>query len=292
MVRSMTGFGRGQTNDCGYSVNCEIKGVNHRYFDPFIRVSRRYSLLEDRIKEELRKHISRGRLEININIEKTEESRRNIKVDKDLAIAYYNYLKELAEKLNISPEIRVIDLFRLPEVFSLEDEEEDLEIVWLVLRQSLEEAVKSLVDMRVKEGLNLAEDIRNRNSEILKMVEQLETRSPQVSLEHGERLRSRITEFMEHEVVDQQRLLQEIALFAERSNITEEIVRLKSHSQHLEELIYAEEAVGRKSDFLVQEMFREINTIASKANDLEMNRIVVEVKAELEKIREQLQNIE
>lgn len=291
MVRSMTGFGRGQTNDCGYSVNCEIKGVNHRYFDPFIRISRRYSLLEDRIKEELRKYVSRGRLEININIEKTEESRRNIKVDKDLAIAYYNYLKEIAEKLNISPEIRIVDLFRLPEVFSLKDEEEDLEIVWTVLRQSLDLAMESLVEMRAKEGLNLAEDIRSRNRVILKMVEQLEARSPQVSLEHGERLRTRITEFMD-ELVDQQRLLQEIALFAEKSNITEEIVRLKSHGQHLEELMHSEDAVGRKSDFLVQEMFREINTIASKANDLEMNRLVVEVKAELEKIREQLQNIE
>jgi uncharacterized protein (TIGR00255 family) len=292
MVKSMTGFGRGQTNDCGYSVNCEIKGVNHRYFDPFIRISRRYSLLEDRIKEELRKHISRGRLEININIEKTEESRRNIKVDKDLAIAYYNYLKELAEKLNISQEIRIIDVFRLPEVFSLQDEEEDLEIVWTVLKQSLDLAMESLVDMRVKEGINLAEDICSRNRDILYMVEQLETRSPQVSLEHGERLRTRISEFVEHELVDQQRLLQEIAIFAEKSNITEEIVRLKSHSQHLEELMHSEDAVGRKSDFLVQEMFREINTIASKANDLEMNRIVVDVKAELEKIREQLQNIE
>jgi len=292
MVRSMTGFGRGQTNDCGYSINCEIKGVNHRYFDPFIRISRRYSLLEDRIKEELRKYVSRGRLEVNINIEKSGESKRNIKVDKDFAIAYYNYLKELAEKLNISQEIRIIDLFRLPEVFSLEDEEEDIEVVWAVLRQSLDVAMDCLVDMRVKEGLNLAEDIRSRNRVILQMVEQLETRSPQVSLEHGERMRTRISEFMEHDVVDQKRLLQEIAIFAEKSNITEEIVRLKSHSKHLEELMQSEDAVGRKSDFLVQEMFREINTIASKANDLEMNRIVVEVKAELEKIREQLQNIE
>lgn len=292
MVRSMTGFGRGQTNDCGYTVNCEIKGVNHRYFDPYIRISRRYSSLEDRIKEELRRYVSRGRLEININIEKSGESKRNIKVDKDLAIAYYNYLKELAEKLNISQEIRIIDLFRLPEVFSLEDEEEDLEVVWAVLRQSLDVAMDCLVDMRVKEGLNLAEDIRSRNKVILRMVEQLETRSPQVSLEHGERMRTRIAEFMEQDVVDQQRLLQEIAIFADKSNITEEIVRLKSHSQHLEELMHSEDAVGRKSDFLVQEMFREINTIASKANDLEMNRIVVEVKAELEKIREQLQNIE
>ena len=292
MVRSMTGFGRGQISDCGYNVNCEIKGVNHRYFDTFIRISRRYSLLEDRIKEELRKYVSRGRLEININIEKSGESKRNIKVDKELAIAYYNYLKELAEKLNISQEIPIIDLFRLPEVFSLEDEEEDIEVVWMVLKQSLGLAMDSLVAMRIKEGLNLAEDIRNRNSTIMNMVEQLETRSPQVCSEHGERLRSRILEFMEQDFIDEQRLLQEIAIFAEKSNVTEEIVRLKSHSKHLEELMHSEDAVGRKSDFLVQEMFREINTIASKANDLEMNHIVVEVKAELEKIREQLQNIE
>lgn len=292
MVKSMTGFGRSQVNDLGYQVNCEIKGVNHRYFDPFIRISRRYSSLEDRIKEELRKYVSRGRLEININIEKTEESRRNIKVDKDLAIAYYNYLKELAEKLNISEEIRIIDMFRLPEVFSLEDEEEDLEIVWAVLKQSVDQAVECLVDMRIKEGINLAEDIRVRNQMILGMVERLEARSPEVSREHGERLRSRIIEFMEQDGIDEQRLLQEIAIFADKSNVTEEIVRLKSHNQHLEELMQAQDSVGRKSDFLVQEMFREINTIASKANDLEMNRIVVDAKAELEKIREQLQNIE
>ncbi len=288
----MTGFGRGQADAMGYQVNCEIKGVNHRYFDPFIRISRRYSSLEERIKEELRKYISRGRLEINLNIEKTGESRRNIKVDKDLAIAYYKYLREIAEKLNISQEIRVIDLFRLPEVFSLEDEEEDLETVWAVLKQSVDQAVECLVDMRIKEGANLAEDIRARNRLIAEMVERLEARSPEVSREYGERLKGRIAEFMEQDLPDESRLLQEIALMAEKANVTEEIVRLKSHSQHLEELMQAQDAVGRKSDFLVQEMFREINTIASKANDLEMNRTVVDVKAELEKIREQLQNIE
>ena len=292
MVKSMTGFGRGQVNAMGYQVNCEIKGVNHRYFDPFIRISRRYSSLEERIKEELRKYVSRGRLEININIEKTGESRRNIKVDKDLAIAYYNYLKEIAEKLNISQEIRIIDVFRLPEVFGLEDEEENLETVWAVLKQSVGQAVECLVDMRIKEGINLAEDIRTRNRMISGMVERLEARSPEVSREYGERLRCRIAEFMEQDGIDEQRLLQEIAIFADKSSVTEEIVRLKSHTDHLEELMQAQDSVGRKSDFLVQEMFREINTIASKANDLEMNRIVVDAKAELEKIREQLQNIE
>jgi uncharacterized protein (TIGR00255 family) len=292
MIKSMTGFGRGQTDNYGYQVNCEIKGVNHRYFDPFIRISRRYSALEDRIKDELRKYVNRGRLEVNINIEKTGDCRRNIKVDKDLAIAYYNYLKELAEKLNISQEIQIIDLFRLPEVFSLEDEDDDLETIWVVLKQSLDQAMECLVEMREKEGINLAHDIRGRNQIILNMVEHLEGRSPEVTREYGDRMRTRIAEFVDQDIVDEQRLLQEIAIFAEKSNVTEEIVRLKSHGKHLDELMQSEEPVGRKSDFLVQEMFREINTIASKANDLEMNRVVVEVKAELEKIREQLQNIE
>jgi len=288
----MTGFGRGQVNEAGYQVNCEIKGVNHRYFDPFIRISRRYSSLEEPIKEELRKYISRGRLEININIEKTGETKRNIKVDKDLAIAYYNYLKELAENLNISQDIRIIDVFRLPEVLSLEDEEEDLDTVWAVLKQTIAQAMESLVEMRIKEGENLAQDIKGRNQFILGKVEILEARSPEVTREHGERMRSRIAEFIGQDGIDEQRLLQEIAIFADKSNVTEEIVRLKSHTKHLEELMQLQDSIGRKADFLVQEMFREINTIASKANDLEMNRIVVDVKAELEKIREQLQNIE
>jgi len=292
MVKSMTGFGRGQVSELGYQIICEIKGVNHRYFDPYIRISRRYNSLEERIKEELRKFVSRGRLEITINIEHTEDSTRHLKVDNALAIAYYNHLKDLAEKLNISQEIRVIDVFRLPEVFSLEDEEDDLETVWEVLKKSLDQALEGLVAMRKKEGLNLALDISNRTKLIMAMVDRLEVRSPQVRQEYGERLRNRIAEFLTQDVVDEQRLLQEIAIFADKSNITEEVVRLKSHTQQLEELMKVDEPIGRKADFLVQEMFREINTIASKSNDLVMNHIVVDAKAELEKIREQLQNIE
>lgn len=292
MVRSMTGFGRSQISAGGYQVSCEIRGVNHRYLDSHIRISRRYAALEEPIKEELKKYVSRGRLELSINIERSGQSARDIKVDKELAIAYYNYLKELAEKLNISREIRPIDVFRLPEVFSLEDEQEDLEAIWNILQQVVADAMQGLVQMRIREGENLAADICERNQLLLSMVENLEKRAPHVVNEHGEKLRKRLSEYISSDVVDEQKLILEMALFADRINVTEEIVRLRSHIQHLDEFMHADVASGRKADFLVQEMFREVNTIASKANDLEMSSVVVEAKAELEKIREQLQNIE
>ncbi len=292
MVRSMTGFGRSQINEGGYQISCEIRGVNHRFFDPHIRMPRRYNVLEEKIKEEVKKRVQRGRIEININVDKTDDSRRTLKVDKGLAIAYYNYLKELAENLNISKEIRVIDVFRLPEVFNLQDEEEDLDVLWNILHKAIQTAVTDVLDMREKEGKNLAQDILARNDLILSYTKELEERAPAVEVEYRNKMQSRILEVLEQEMLDENRLLQEVAIFADKTSITEEIVRLKSHVQHLKDLLAVSEAVGRKCDFLVQEMFREINTISSKSNDLRMSQIVVDVKAEVEKIREQIQNIE
>lgn len=292
MVRSMTGFGRSQLQEGGYAVSCEVRAVNHRFLDTHIRTSRRYSILEERVREEIKQKLSRGRIEISLNIEKTVDTHRTIKVDKDLALAYYNYLKELADNLNISPDMHIIDVFRLPEVFSLEDAQEDLELVWLIVQTALRQALTSLVEMRIKEGANLARDITVRTEGILQSVASLESRSPTVVQEYQAKLKTRLTELIAHEAVDEQRILQEAALYADRINVTEEIVRLKSHIMHLDELMNSDQAVGRKCDFLVQEMFREINTVSSKANDLEMNRLAVDIKAELEKIREQMQNIE
>ncbi len=292
MIKSMTGFGKSQVDQNSYSVTCEVRGVNHRYFDPHIRISRRYMFLEDRIKEEIKKSVTRGRIEMTINIEKTRDSARNIKVDNDLAIAYHRYLKELAEKLNISPDLKVIDIFRLPEVFSVSDDDDDLELIWSILGEAIRQAMTSLLDMRSKEGINLAEDILERNRLILTMVNQLDEYAPQVASDYKDKLRNRIAELIGQEQVDEQRIIQEAAIFADKASITEEIVRLKSHIKHFEEFINDGEAIGRKCDFLIQEMFREINTVASKNNHLDMSRIVVDVKAELEKIREQIQNIE
>lgn len=291
MVKSMTGFGRSQVQENGYNINCELKTVNHRYFDLHTRIPRRYLFLEEKIKEELKKNLQRGRIEISINIEKTGDTERNIRVDKGLAIAYYDSLKDLAEHLDITSEFRVIDIFRLPDVFSLADEQEDPESIWAGLKRALEEALLSLVEMRGKEGANLARDIAARNAYVFDAVERLEQRAPQVAREYQERLQKRIAE-MTNNIPDEGRIIQEAALFADKASITEEIVRLKSHICHLDDLLGSRQSVGRKLDFLVQEMFREINTVASKANDIEMSQIVVDVKAELEKIREQVQNIE
>jgi len=292
VANSMTGYGQAQINRSGYQISCEVRSVNHRYLDTNIRIARRYALLEDNIKDEVKKYVSRGRLEFTINIEKTEAKARNLKVDKDLAITYYRYLKEIADEVNISPQIKVIDLFRLPEVFTLEEDVEDLEEVWPILSIALNQAMESLVTMRIREGEYLVQDMLQRTSLIEDMVDALEKRSPQVLKEHTDKLRQRIIDLLGHELPDENRIYQEAALYADRINITEEIVRLQSHIQHFRQLLQEKDAIGRKCDFLVQEMFREINTIASKANDYEMAHIVVEAKAELEKIREQLQNIE
>lgn len=293
MIKSMTGFGRSQLNENGYTISCEIKGVNHRYFDPHIRMPRRYTILEDKVKEEIKQYVHRGRLEISINIEKTAESTRNIKVDKGLAMAYHRSLKDLAENLNIPADFKLIDIFRLPDVYSLEDAEENLELTWQALEKSLMQAIDGLLEMRTREGQNLLTDLLLRTDFILNEVKKLELRSPLLTQEYQEKLRNRIREMIAQETMDESRILQEVAIFADRASITEEIVRLQSHVKQFNEVLNnGDEAVGRKSDFLVQEMFREINTVASKANDIEMGQIVISVKAELEKIREQLQNIE
>ena len=293
MIKSMTGFGRSQINESGYTISCEIKGVNHRYFDPHIRMPRRYGILEDKVKEEIKKYILRGRLEISINIEKTSESTRNIKVDKGLAMAYYSSLKDLADILDIQPDFKLIDIFRLPDVYNLEDVEENLDITWPTLEKSLIQALDGLLEMRIKEGQNLLTDIISRTDFILNEVKKLEIRSPLLEQEYHEKLRSRIKEMVSLDTLDENRILQEVAIFSDRVSITEEIVRLQSHVKQFNEILTnGDEAIGRKSDFLVQEMFREINAVASKANDIEMGQIVISVKAELEKIREQLQNIE
>jgi len=288
----MTGFGRALCEENNYRVNCEIKGVNHRFLETSIRMPRRYNLLEDKIKDTVKKFVNRGRIDISLFIEQKEASRHNIKLDKELAITYYNSLKDLASVLLLSSELRLIDIFRLPEVFILEDKDEDMEEVWAIIEKALLIALDNMMIMRCKEGANLAADIKSRNQNNLKRVEKLKYRSPQVATEYRQKLQHRMAELLSAEVIDEQRLMQEAALFADKSSVTEEIVRLHSHIDYLEELIDIGEGIGRKCDFLLQEMLREINTVGAKANDLEMNRIVVEVKAELEKIREQVQNIE
>ncbi len=292
MIKSMTGFGRGEGNSPDYQITCEIKGVNHRYFDLNLRMSRRYNVFEDRIREMIKQYVVRGRIDVYINIEKTGVSKRNIKVDNDLAMIYHNSLKDLAEVLQIESKINIVEIFSLPEVFTLEENEEDVESIWSGVEKALACSLEELMDMRTKEGQVLASDIQRRNQDILNMVYRIEERSPLVVDEHFERMKNRLQELNQDLAVDENRLLQEIAIFADRVSIVEELVRMKSHCAQMKELLRSKEPIGRKGDFLIQEMYREVNTIASKANDLLISRIAVELKAELEKIREQMQNVE
>lgn len=293
MVKSMTGFGRGEVNNYyGYQIVCEIRGVNHRFFDLGIKMSRRYIILEERIREKVKSHIVRGRVDVFFNVINTGDSGRVINVDNALAIAYYKSLKDLADNLHIASNSTAIDIFRLPEVFSLDEKEEDLEVLWGGMEQALEQALKGLISMREREGRALANDILLRNSSLQMAVEGIATRTPMVVKDYAERLKKRMAEMVPGIAIDEGRMAQEIALFADKASITEEIVRLRSHCEQMKSIFTSGESIGRKCDFLIQEMFREVNTIAAKGNDLEISQAVVEIKAELEKMREQVQNIE
>lgn len=292
MARSMTGFGSAQAVGEAYELSCEIKSVNHRFLDIQIRMPRRYMMLEERIKDLLKKYFSRGRLDLNISVKRTGSSHEAVKVDKEMAMAYYKSLSDLAEYLHISPDFGLIEIFRLPEVFALEEEEENLEELWLVLEPLISSAAQRVLDMRVSEGASLAEDMQARCAFLLEQVERVEVRSPQMVDEYRLKLARRMKELLDQSEPDEQKIMAEVAFFADRSSITEELVRLRSHIKQFDALLLQEETIGRKGDFLIQEMFREINTVASKANDLDITRITVDCKSELEKVREQLQNLE
>ena len=292
MSKSMTGYGRGEAQGLSKQFTVEIKSVNHRYLEVFIRQPRQYAMLEENIRRFVQKFIQRGRVDVFIKVEELGEQKPEIKVDKEIAVAYYESLKDLADNLQISPDINVFQLVSLPEVIKLEEVEEDLEQVWQILQKALIQGLEQLVEMRKTEGESLKNDLLKRIDLLQKLSEQIYQRSPLVVEEYRQKLQNRIKELLTDYELDEQRLNQEIVYFADKSNITEEIIRLRSHFQQFTKSMALDEPVGRKLDFLVQEMNREMNTIGSKANDMEIGQLVVEGKSELEKIREQVQNIE
>lgn len=288
----MTGFGRGETISDILKINIEIKSVNHRYCEIFLRMPRSMNILEDRIKRVIQQKIARGRVDVYVNVVACGVNRVSVKVDESLAASYVQAVQELKNKLPLKGEATVTELLQLPGVFTLEEPEEDMEQWWPQLNEALEQALGGLMDMRINEGQLLAADIKERTKRIAAFVTEIAGRSPVVVEEYRERLRQRLHDLLEAGPQDQARLETEVVIFAERSSIAEEIVRLKSHLAQLADCMELNTSVGRKLDFLLQELNREINTIASKSSDLIINRTVVEVKSELEKIREQVQNIE
>ncbi|MCX7568416.1 YicC family protein [Tumebacillus sp. DT12] len=293
MIKSMTGYGRGDRVAQGYRVLAEIKAVNHRFGEVVVRMPREYMLFEDVIKKTVLESVSRGRVDVFVTVEKTEQAARTVTLDEELAAQLKSAADSLASRLGLTDTIPLADLLRQPGVVTVSETADDPEELESLFLGAVREAVQSLLTMRFYEGERLAKDLTLRLSKLGELCAVLAARSPIVVEEYKERLESRMREALEGRAfVEEARLLTEVAVFADRASIAEELVRLQSHLEQFSSILLAEEPIGRKLDFLVQEMNREVNTIGSKANDLKIAQHVVEAKSVLEQIREQVQNVE
>lgn len=294
MIKSMTGFGRSEYTDGKRSIIVEIKSVNHRYSDITIKMPRRYSFAEDRLKGAVKDIARRGKIDVSIMVENITEDDTNIRLNHMVAKQYYDNLRELQKEFEVGGDITLQFLATLPDVMKAIPDVEDEEEIFRSLQIPVMEAAKKLDGMRTLEGAKLAEDIIQRGDFIRKSVKEIEVRSPEVTKAYADKLRERIRELIgSNATLPEDRILVEAAIFADKCSITEELVRLDSHIIQLNNIITkSNQPDGKKLDFLVQEMNREANTIGSKANDIEITNKVLEIKSEIEKIREQVQNIE
>ena len=273
-------------------ITVEIKAVNHRYYEYSSRLPRAYGFLDDKLKAYLQGSISRGKVDVYVFIDTADAPGSRVTVNHSLVQGYLKALGEIAETYGLRNDVSVMSLARYPDLLTVHREAEDEEAVWAAVRTVADVALNRFLQMREKEGEKLQEDILSRAAAILEAVGQVEERSPQTVREHMDKVQARMRELLGTATVDEQRLLTEAALFADKIAVAEETVRLRSHISQLEHMLAGNEAVGRKLDFLVQEINREANTIGSKAQDVQLARVVVDIKAEIEKIREQIQNIE
>lgn len=292
MIKSMTGYGKSEQTIDSLNVTVEIKSVNHRYFEFSARVPREYGFLEEKLKKYCNSLITRGKVECYVSVEDLEEREMEVNVNETLAAGYVKALKELSERFGLKDDISAVTLSRYPDVITLHKASEDEERIWNAVKTVAETAVSKFIEMRETEGSKLRGDILSRADYIIECVEFIEGRSPETVREYNEKLKLRMKELLDDAAVDEQRLLNEAAIYADKIAVDEETVRLRSHISQLREFMNSSEAIGRKLDFLVQEINREANTIGSKAQDVDIAKKVIAIKAEVEKIREQVQNIE
>ncbi len=294
IAKSMTAYGRSTGNVNGKNITVEIKSVNSRYFDPSIKITRSYSFLEEKIKNYIQSSISRGKVDFWLGIEVVENVGCNITLDKAYAASYLKALEELRDEFSLRDDISVMRVAANRDIFVFTQPEEDMEKTWEEVLPFVNEALDRFSEMRMKEGANLVADLREKKSNIEKIVAQIASKSAVCVVTHREKLENRIKQILEgyQVTIDEQRILTESAIFADKIAIDEELVRLASHFTAFDEILSSDEPIGRKLDFLVQEMNRETNTIGSKCNDAEIAHWVVDIKCEIEKIREQVQNLE
>lgn len=292
MLRSMTGYGRSQKIINGRDILVEIRSVNHRYYEYSSRIPRVYNYIDDKLKTMLKSNISRGKVEISVSVNNIDGKDAVVALNSGIAAGYIEALRGASAELNLQDDLKLSNLLRLPDVFNVQKAPDDEEQIWNDVSEVVAEALDKFVEMRCIEGGKLKNDVTEKAGLILDMVSRVEELSPLTVENYRNRLYAKLSEILEGKEIDQQRVVTEAAIFAEKIAVDEETVRLRSHISQLREMLESDEAVGRKLDFIVQEMNREVNTIGSKAQDLNITRLVVDMKAEIEKIREQIQNIE
>ncbi len=292
MIKSMTGFGRCEIQEAERKITVEMKAVNHRYLDVNIKMPKKLNFFEAAIRSELKNYIQRGKIDIFITYEDYTESNVCVKYNKELAAEYMEYLNQMAEDFSLDNDVRVSALSRYPEVLSMEEQTIDEERLWQLLDRGIKGAAEGFVETRIKEGENLKNDLLGKLDLMLTHVDFITERSPQIIAEYRQKLTDKVRELLEDTKIDESRLLTEVTIFADRVCVDEELVRLRSHIEATRETLIQGGSIGRKLDFIAQEMNREANTILSKSSDLEISNRGIELKTEIEKVREQIQNIE
>lgn len=292
MIKSMTGFGRSEIVEGDRKITVEMKSVNHRYLDVNIKMPKKLNFFEAAIRNELKRYIQRGKVDVFITYEDYTESNLCVKYNKELAAEYMKYLEQMAEDFSLDNDVRVSALSRYPEVLSMEEQTIDEEELWQMLERAVSQAADGFVTSRIKEGENLREDLLGKLDGMLAHVEYITERSPEIISRYRQKLEEKVRELLGDAQIDESRLLMEVTIFADKVCVDEELVRLQSHIETTKESLIQGGGIGRKLDFIAQEMNREANTILSKANDLEISNRAIELKTEIEKVREQIQNIE
>lgn len=292
MLKSMTGFGRCEIAHVDRKITVEMKAVNHRYCDISIKMPKKLSFFEAGIRNLLKQYIGRGKIDIYITYEDYTENNVCVKYNADLAREYFVNLEKMSKEFGIENDIRVSTLSRFPDVFTLEEQTIDEKELWELVEEAVRTAASRFVETRIAEGEHLKQDIESKLDSMLSMVDFIETRSPEVVNEYRNKLMAKVTELLGDTKVEESILVTEVTVFADKICVDEETVRLKSHIKNMKEALNESENVGRKLDFIAQEMNREANTILSKANDLEVTNKAIDLKTEIEKVREQIQNIE
>lgn len=292
MIRSMTGFGRCETEADGRKITVEMKAVNHRYLDINLKMPKRFNYFESAIRDIMKENMSRGKVDVFITCEDSAQNRVSLKYNEELAAEYVKYLNDMKERFELEDDLRASSLARFPEVLTMEEQEEDKESIWQLLGTAVEGACVCMDETRLREGENLKDDIIGKLQGMRELVEQIEERSPQIINAYRERLEGKVKELLADTKLEESRIAAEVVIYADKICTDEEMVRLKSHMEQMEKTLKDGGSVGRKLDFIAQELNREANTTLSKANDIAVSGYAIDLKTEIEKIREQIQNIE